>query len=1561
MCIFTCKKTIALIMALAVTCTNTIFSTKVLAGDSLPPAGDAKLELNQPKVSGYRVLDIKEWSPESDDFSDLLRAQVPLQKRNTPFSKTQANPQLSSQTELFNLNGDYGNFFFDTVPYNNQFSPYTYNFWQYTDYYGSWHGMATKDVPISLYDPQADWTQRLFEFGVLNLPNPAYTNAAHKNGVQSLACIFIPRAGQTHATLLEKDSNGEFIVGKKLIEMAKYYGYDGYFINQEDKIPVEHVQPYKEFTKYLMDKGIYIQWYDAIDPQTGKVIYEPKFTERNSEFLYDSKMGLVNNSMFMNYNWNQEKGGSETDHSTDQTNIFESISLAKKLSIDPLKTLFFGVEAVKGGFGGTHNSTKNMDVILDNKTGNPLTSIALFTPDFVFSSLDADLGDPDQNRRSEKDYQHMIFERERMWYTGPSQDVKDTGEKPGFSRPDIGLSDASEWGGVSKYISERSVIDGNVFVSDFNTGHGLEYYKEGKVINSNEWSNINIQSILPTWQWWLDTQGTRLDVDFDYGRNYNNGRFNYRPIGGYNGGSSLVVNGNLDKSSFLRLFKSDILVGNESKFDIVYNKVSNTDTSVLKLGLIFKDDPDNTVYIDVPNSSINTKEWVSETIDLAPYSGRTIATIGLAFDPGTSVINDYQINIGEVKITDGKSNKPNVPRGFKVEKSISTTGEIILAWDKVPYDQVNQYNIYLEDNNGENIYLGGIYDEKFYVKSTYGKQNFKLKLTAVGKDGSESDPAVLDYNSSTKVSNIKVLEKSYGGNNNVLQNSTTGFMDISWTNAPTNKGYEVEVSFLYSDKKEVYKKSVGQNVNSTSIVVPIADGSRYTISIKSKDEKGNLYEGINHNGRLRDVYSAPYDGDAKVVDGLLELDVPSSNDWWKIYLTINGLEHIWKINGEDFNYGIRGKSEINNIDIDSNFGNVAIVLEDYSGNLSDPVVINYGLNKSQTIGSNEFPNPILLDYVKQNIGDTFDKLFSFKGELDLSGLNITNYTGLHLIPASYVKLGGYLLESNYDLRLHPNIEKISFEGSDKLKYIVSGSLSAAFKLKEIDITSCSSLELLDLKNLSLEKITYADANSYPKLISLNISGSKFDLSESTPEKKLVEKIKTQVVEGAFIETNGSILFNIAKNADILSSNFKNPERLLDNNYETYTSATGNGNITFDLKDVYDIRELHLINYSSVYGTSSFEVHTSENGVDYNLLTSAISSNLVIHKYKVENDIKARFFKFISSASFSKGSHMKEIMVYTYPKVKYMSEVKYNNQSPRVISEIAPTLQVEYNTGVFDARDIFREGKTVRGTDIKSIKDESFLNPDYDIVNSKISNNSILLIEDSKGQSVLNIIDTSIKGNYKADLISFNSDNYKGHIVNSINIEVTENINNPDPPVNKVSVLENKEFGIKVEGIDGTYFDEGTILDIMDLSSDIIKYKELIEKSYPESTTFQLYDIKLKLNGTYVQPGGRIKITFYSNEYLKKYSDIKGINISNNNEIKLFDTSYDDKGGVYFQTDHLSIYGMAGKISESNNPGNSENNPTTSDNLHKIILFLILSVISATYIYIILRDRKRSIF
>ncbi|MHC1750662.1 MAG: Ig-like domain-containing protein [Cellulosilyticaceae bacterium] len=931
------RKRISSMLALTIAMTSMPFN--VFAGDARPPEGDAKRGENQPATIGYTAVDMEKWSPSTDPYSDLLTAKIPLQERNTPFGPTQANPNLSPETEFYNLIGDYSNYFFGGEPYNNEFSQYVYNFWQYADYYGGWHGTTTKDVPFKLFDPDAPWWTRAFEFGIVNLPNPAYTNAAHKNGVKSVGCLFIPRAGQPYADLLKRDSKGEFVIAKKLIEMKEYYGFDGYFINQETSIDSKHITEYKEFTKMLVDAGVYVQWYDTVDDRSGTLSYQASLVPSHSSYIKDDNLGMVNNSVFMNYNWNSKDGWNNGD-SKDQRYIKATVNEANRRGIDPLETVFSGVEAGAGRFGGSHNSTRNMDVILDTKTGSPMTSIATLGGDFVATGLDEDLDGKEENRRGKDDYQWMIAERERMWYTGVKIDPTDTAEQAGYSRTDVGVKDASQWTGISRYITERSVIDGTVFATNFNTGHGMEYYSDGKVSNAKEWSNIGIQDILPTWQWWVDTQGTKLQVDFDYGDKVEKGeKFKYEQIGAYKGGSSLVVNGLLDANNCLRLYKTNLNVCDNSSASITFNKVSETDESTMSLGLIFEDYPQKVETVKIPNTNKQTKGFITEKVDLSKYEGRNIAAMGLVFAPGTQPIQNYQMNIGEIKITDGENYTPAKPTGFKL-KDVFNTNEAYVTWKIADYATVKQYNVYAQLDNGNEEFLGGVYDAIYYIKNL-NPDTVKLKLRAVGEDGTESDAAEIDFKGSNYIQKVDVVETDKG-------------LNVSWEN-PSIAFKDIKLELSFTDgRKDVYTKKVDSATTAVSFIVPVKDDDNYMLKLSTQDRFGRSLYTTSVTGKMKDIYSQPYDGKYNSGSGygsMLSFENPTSEDWWHMYVYINDQlqRPSKKFNEKICDYRIRGFHDMNDIKAPKVGDEIKVVLEDYAGNMSAPTIFTYGDDKDLEI------------------------------------------------------------------------------------------------------------------------------------------------------------------------------------------------------------------------------------------------------------------------------------------------------------------------------------------------------------------------------------------------------------------------------------------------------------------------------------------------------------------------------------------------------------------------------------------------------------------------------------
>lgn len=495
-------------------------------------------------------------SPMALNMSSMMRpARSPLDlAQSFTSSITQKDPSLPADTEMFNLAGDYGNAFFESFHDNNVFSQYLFNYWQYTDYYGTWPGQPIANVPKSLYDKkvQSDWTQKWFEFGTLNLPNAAYANAAHKNGAKSIAMIFYSdndRGEQTYKDLLEgKRADGTYPVADKLVEIAEYYGFDGYFVNQESDVSADDVPAYQDFMKQIVDQGIYIQWYDSATYPGGGVGYQDMFNGSNAGY---------------------------------------------------------------------------MNVNLDD-TGKPYASLAALGTDFV----SRELGD---DKKVYPKYQNQVFDRERRLWTGSS-----TGEKGTTDIADNYIDDGTSndgWKGFASQIAECSVVGGSMFSTSFNTGHGLEWRDGGERTIDQQWGNINLQDILPTWQWWIDADSDPLQADFDYGKDYEAvPRFKYTKVGGYEGGDSLVLSGKLSNDNTIRLYKTDLDVAAGSKIDLTYNKL-NSDDSKLQLGLILADDPETVVPVDVTDGSAGNG-WKTASVDLSQYAGKKIATLGLIVKAG---------------------------------------------------------------------------------------------------------------------------------------------------------------------------------------------------------------------------------------------------------------------------------------------------------------------------------------------------------------------------------------------------------------------------------------------------------------------------------------------------------------------------------------------------------------------------------------------------------------------------------------------------------------------------------------------------------------------------------------------------------------------------------------------------------------------------------------------------------------------------------------------------------------------------------------------------------------
>ncbi len=1071
----------------------------LLAGDSFPPIGEQAIGSVQPRFFGYRSQDIENWSPETDPYAESLRASVPLQKRNEAFAATQANPYLESKAEVMLMQGDYGNSFFDSYTYNNTFSEHVLNFWQYADYFSPWHGAATSSTPQGVYDPvTSDWRNRGMEFGIVNIPNPAYTNAAHKNGVMSIACIYFDQAfrpEQSINELFKKDANGEFINAKKLIEMAEYFGYDGYFFNCEED-PADPNEK-AEFLKVLTDAGLYTQYYD---------------TGNNIQSKADAL--TYQDSIFVNYNWT-----TETNRQLDRE------YLEANPDIDPYKQVFYGVESNQGKLNGAHNSERGVPFLYKDEHNNPLASVALFTPsDFYQRGVDDAVGSVGYMPAMQtNEYQWMVAERERMYFSGPNSDPKNTGflaQEDRFARPEVGMPEVGGWGGVADFISERSVINGSNFYTNFNNGHGMQYFVDGKVSNDEEWSNINVQDILPTWQWWIDTEGSKLKVDFDYGSehkmknvDHTDRAADFTQVGAYNGGSSLVMYGNLDSKNNVHLYKTDLMVSAGSSASVTFKKTSDDDAQ-MKLGLIFKDAPETVVELPIENSD-KQGDWTTSKVSLAQYAGKSIAAMTLIFD---GQADNYQMNVGQITINDGQSHAPTTPKDFKIE-SLHDNGETELSWTLDSYDTVKQYNVYGVLSNGERVYLNGIYGDNIYVKSLLGEKDYiRFELCAVGIDGTESKPATINYDFKRQVSNLKV-EEAETPTGLQVQSAHEGMLKASWT-APEDKDFDsyyvtVELRNIKDESAEnqVYSTTVDKYTPNAEVSVPTLEGYQYTLSVATV-KNGKAATPISYSGHTKDAYSRPLSADDfKFENNTLTFVNPQSSDWYFVNVYVDDrpdpiLTHqrgktagstllkpmtfnpetgevTYYYKDDSWGWPIFTRTTTEQIGFTYN-SEVKVTLTDYSGNESEPVVV-------KAAGDITLEDPE--QSIEEVLTDNTELLNALPEDIK-TAQDAATVTELALDSSSLTSLAG--LEKFYSL------ETLDVSKCPNLKSITKDDVRA--NVKELDLTNCNQLQVLDLNGVGLEKITYSNLNQYTNLAYVDISNNKLDLSEGTPESDFVKTV-----------------------------------------------------------------------------------------------------------------------------------------------------------------------------------------------------------------------------------------------------------------------------------------------------------------------------------------------------------------------------------------------------------------------------------------------------------------------
>ncbi|MBI9072602.1 MAG: hypothetical protein JEY94_13450 [Melioribacteraceae bacterium] len=613
--------------------------------------------------------DILKWS--SDDIvSQYNVSSVPLAERFTN-PNTRVNPFASNDEMKFMTIPTMSNSISKSpAQYGDSFNIYAFSFWQYIDLIIYWGGSAAE--------------------GIIVPPTAEVTDAAHRNGVQILGTLFFPPVHyggdiKWLDQLLTKE-NEKFPIADKMIEMAEYFKFDGWFINQETHgTNPEHAELMLEFIEYIkMNSNLYVMWYDAMTID-GKMEWQGQLTNKNYSYISDEESFA--NSMFVDFRWKRN-----------ENSITNTLAFANEHDYNPFD-LYFGIEVHANG---------EVDKVpykwLFDKDNPSEVSLGFFNPDLIYSS----------SKNMEE-----FYNRENKLWSGINGD-------PSKTKLD------NNWPGTAHLVEAKSVITKLPFTTSFNTGHGKKFFVDGKVYSSKEWYNRSIQDILPTWRWLIEGNPKTVSAQFNWSDSYI-------------GGSSIELSGKLlkDNQNEIKLYKTKLEISENTKFELTFKQNQKVK---IKVGLSFWKSESQFKYFDISDNRSN--QWITKSFSLEKFKDNKIAQISILLS-SESDIEDVSVNLGNVTIADETIKKINSPKNFVVEKFIfndAYSARTFLKWENSSNDIFTNHIFRLNENK-KLEYIASTPNNVIHIPAIErrnGETKTKLFIQSIGKDFQKSELVVTE-------------------------------------------------------------------------------------------------------------------------------------------------------------------------------------------------------------------------------------------------------------------------------------------------------------------------------------------------------------------------------------------------------------------------------------------------------------------------------------------------------------------------------------------------------------------------------------------------------------------------------------------------------------------------------------------------------------------------------------------------------------------------------------------------------------------------------------------------
>lgn len=596
----------------------------------------------QPFTLHFHPSDVAKWVAGNDADDAFNKGTIPLENREFAYKilATQMNNNLDVLT---GLNGATSKTLQGTVGSSDENSR-LFSMWSNINSITSWGGSNSE--------------------GLFVIPKGSDINAAHKNGVPILATLFCPPEAfggnfKIYEDLVAK-KDGKYIVADNMIEMARHYGFDGWFLNWETAQNVSDSLRTElgNFEKYLFEKS--------------KEIKEsPLYVQ-----LYDYGMGqhFYSNNQFDTGSVDYQYRNIKETHGADQSKLSYGYNFDR--------AAFNSND--EGGRWNIKDSSAN-DYVGDKNAW-------IYT---YLKSINPTHGD-------DKDLQ---FFSDSQGGRDPRIDGDDSWFEPG------------------KVFNQRTTIVGRKsFSTNFQMGFGQKWFtngeemKLGSKIAQYGWKNGGIQSVLPTWKYIIDAYNNS-DLDFTNPTNRNGSKVTQYTVDGttfkatidedgtaYNGSTKLHYTGKIAPESTItnRMFASDVVLAAGDKFQYIVQGSDNHP----KLAIWLDENPSKPILLDpTEQRSELGHDYHKETFSIPKEcENKKMISFGLAFENNSkNVLNlDSRISQLDFKIK-SDTDKQNKLISLNDEGDFFFMGErnVRINWQMEDNTKIDHYVIYGSKTPGQ--------------------------------------------------------------------------------------------------------------------------------------------------------------------------------------------------------------------------------------------------------------------------------------------------------------------------------------------------------------------------------------------------------------------------------------------------------------------------------------------------------------------------------------------------------------------------------------------------------------------------------------------------------------------------------------------------------------------------------------------------------------------------------------------------------------------------------------------------------------------------------------------